>query len=181
MDQEKFVTELAKLRTSSTFLTLKGYRNNSAEVADYNIIFHISYKNALEKSIATLEAMSLSNDLDRKAREELMASYQKSLANPDPIEERESAYDYFVDENDVPIKGIKLHRATNTLHLYGLVHQKRVIMPGLPKKPVKSAELTIAKHRLASVCAVSKFRQFIISPERVESISVENLSLLPPE
>lgn len=179
--QEKFVTKLANLRPSSTFLTLKGYRSNSAEIADYNICFHISYKNALEKSIKTLEAMSLSNDIDRQAREALLASYRKSLENSEPVEKREPAYEYFVDQDDVPIKGIKVHRKSNTLHIFGLLHSKRVLMPGVPGKQTVSSSLVAAKRKLQSCCATGKFRQFKITPDRVESISVEKLSLLPPE
>jgi len=35
MDQQQFIAELGKLRKSSTFLTLKAYRSDSGEVADY--------------------------------------------------------------------------------------------------------------------------------------------------
>jgi hypothetical protein len=181
MDQYAFVIELSKIRSSSTFLSLRGYRSQSSEIADYTLCFHMSYKNALEKSIATLEAMSLSNDIDRQAREELLASYRKSLSNPEPIEERESAYDYFVNDDGSTVKGIKIHRDTGTLHIYGLLHQKRVLMPGIPKKPINSKPLTIAKRRLESVCSVGRFRQFKITSENVDSISVENMNLLPPE
>ena len=40
MDNLDFVAELSKLRTSSTFLTLRSYRSESGEIADFNIIFH---------------------------------------------------------------------------------------------------------------------------------------------
>jgi hypothetical protein len=180
MDNNHFVTELSKLRASSMFLTLKGYRNDASEIADYNIVFHMSYRNALERSIETLNAMSISNDLERLARTELLASYNKSLSNPETIEERTDAFTHFFNEDGSAIKGVKLHTATNILHIYGLIHQKKIIMPG-EYKTVNSKPLTIAKHKLSSLTAVGKFRQFKITENNVDSISVGNLTLLPKD
>ena len=78
------------------------------------------------------------------------------------------------------VKGVKLHTATNTLHLYGFVAQKKMLMPGI-HKPRNRKPLTIAKDKLRNKCNVSKFRQFKITPEQVDCISVEGLHLLPPE
>jgi hypothetical protein len=180
MDTLDFVSELSKLKSNSTFLTLKSYRTENDEVADYSLVFNMSYTNALKRSIATLEALSLSNDLERQARTELLASYNKSLSNPEKVEEREPAYDYYVNEDGSPVKGVKLHVATNTLHLYGLQVHKRVLLPG-NYKTVNSKPLTIAKKKLTALTAVGKFRQFRITPDKVDSISIQGLELLPPE
>ena len=181
MDKQAFVSELAKLRTSSTFLTLMGYRNEHSEVADYSIVFHMSYENALKRSILALETVVPADDLEARAKRELIDGYHNSLAKmaTTPMEELEDAYTPFKDEDGSYIKGVKLHTATDTLHLYGLVNAKRVIMPGVyPKRNRK--ELTIAKDKLRKLCTVDKFRQFKILPSQVDSISVERLSLLPP-
>jgi hypothetical protein len=179
MQNEDFVQELSKLRSSATFLTLKGYNNSAGEIADYSIVFHMSYTNALQRSIEALNTMSMTNDLERQARSELLASYAKSLANPEPIEAREDAYLHFQNDDGTYVKGCKIHKATNTLHIYGSIAHKRVRMPGIYPK-VNSKPLTIAKNKLASLCAVSKFRQFKITKNNVGSISVEKLTLLPP-
>lgn len=181
MNQEQFVAELAKLRTSSTFLTLKGYRAESGEIADFNIVFHMSYKNALLRSLAVLESIVPSDALEAQAKKELTESFMTSLDKIEttPIEEIDDAYRRFTDSDGQYIKGVKLHEETNTLHLYGLVVQKKVLMPGVYKK-VNSKPLTIAKDKLRRQLPVSKFRQFKITPDQVDSVSVENLSLLPP-
>jgi hypothetical protein len=75
MDHQQFVAELGKLRTSSTFLTLKGYRSESGEVSDFSIVFHISYKNALLRSIAKLEALVPADELEAQAKEECLSSF----------------------------------------------------------------------------------------------------------
>lgn len=182
MNQQDFVSELSKLRSSSMFLTLKSYLNDASELADYSIVFHMSYKNALEKSIATLNAMSLSTDLERLARREVLTSFENSLVKmaSTPIEEIDDAYDRFFDEEGQHIKGVKYHRDTDTLHLYGLVSQKRVLIPGTYKK-VNSRPLTIAKKKLTALTSVGKFRQFKITASNVDAIKVGKLELLPPE
>jgi hypothetical protein len=182
MDQAQFVAELGKLRSSSMFLTLKGYRNNFSEIADYQIVFHISYRSALEKSISMLESLPLISNLEKQARDELLASFGKSLSKAEelPIEEREDGYTHFLNEEGKFIKGVKLHDATNTLHIYGLINWKRVLMPGIYKS-VNSSELTIAKNKLRYLTQVGRFRQFKITSNQVDCISVQNLSLLPPD
>ena len=182
MNHVNFVAELAKLRTSSTFLTLKGYRSDSGEVADFNIIFHMSYKNALLRSIAVLESVIPNDALEAQAKKECIESFMTSLDKIEttPIEEIEDSYRRFTDSNGQYVKGVKLHEETNTLHLYGLVVQKKVLMPGTYKK-VNHKPLTVAKDKLRRLCPVSKFRQFKITSDQVDSISVENINLLPPE
>lgn len=181
MDRNAFVSELAKLRTSSTFLTLRGYRNSSSEVADYSIVFHMSYENALKRSLLALETVVPADDLEAVAKRELIEGYTNSLKKLEtqPLEEREDGYTRFQDDDGQYIKGIKLHDESDTLHIYGLLNAKRVIIPGQYKKKNKRA-LTVAKDKLRKLCPVNKFRQFKIVPEQLDSISVENLSLLPP-
>ncbi len=180
MDNKSFVAEISKLKPGSTFMCIKGYRSESGKVADYSLVFNMSYTNALKRSIDTVNAMSLGTDLERQARDELIASWTKSLSNPEKVEEREPAYTYYTDPDGKPINGIKLHTATNTLHLYGLVAQQREYLSGM-YKPVNSKPLTIAKKKLTSLTACGKFRQFKITPENVDSINVQGLELLPPE
>lgn len=183
MDQTQFVNELSKLRPGSTFLTVKGYLNEASEVADYSIVFHMSYENALKKSIEVLEKTKVTGKLEKQAKQELIDSFNRSLAKgaSDPeLEERDPTYSHFKDEAGNYVKGVKLHDATNTLHLYGLVVHKKVLMPGhYPEK--NKRELTKAKDKLRHLTPVGKFRQFKITPAQVDSISVENISLLPPE
>ena len=182
MTQDQFVLELGRLRPSATFLSLIGYRNEASEIADYSIVFHMSYENALRRSLTVLENVSPEGDYQSVAKKELMASYRASLEKiaTVPVEEIEDGYTRFFDENGKHIKGIKYHTASETLHLYGLVNFKRVLMPGQYKQ-TNRRPLTIAKDQLRRLCPVNKFRQFKIVSNQVDRISVENLSLLPPD
>lgn len=181
MDQNMFVSELGKLRPSATFLSLLGYRNEHGEVADYSVVFHISYENALKRSILALEGIVPADDLEARAKRELIESYTNSLEKMTitPVEEIDDAYTRFFDENGDYIKGVKLHTATSTLHLYGFVNHKRVIVEGVYPKRNKR-DLTKAKDKLRKLCPVEKFRQFKIVPGQLDRIAVEGLALLPP-
>lgn len=183
MNTNEFVSELSKLRPSSTFLTLRGYRNERSEIGDYSVAFHISYENALKRSIETVSALDLKEPLEVQARFELIESWTKSLGNmaSTPMEELDdNVYAHFKDDDGNYIKGVKMHMASGALHLYGLVVHKKVLMPAT--YPTKNQRpLTIAKDKLRYLTPVGRFRQFKILPEQVDSITVEKLSLLPPE
>lgn len=182
MDKRAFVAEIAKLRPSSTFLFLHKYRNAEGEISDYNIIFHMSYENALKKSLLIVEQFEPADALQEKAKTEIINSFSQSLLNLEtvPIEEIEDAYNHYQDDEGKYIKGVKLHRDSDTLHLYGLLHSKKVIVPGTYKE-VNSRPLTIEKKKIQKLCPVSKFRQFRVHPSQLERIAVEKMSLLPPE
>lgn len=179
---QDIIETLASLRPNATFLSLKGYTNSANEVSDQQIVFHFSYENALKKSIAILNSTSTDSDLSLQAKTELLASFQASLSKIEttPISEIEDGYTRFSDDNGNHIKGIKYHTATNSLHIFGLVHRKTVKIPGTYKQ-VKSKPLTIEKNRLRKLCPVSKFRQFIVNPANVQKITVEGISLLEEE
>ena len=176
-----FVNELSKLRPHSTFLTLKGYRSNSGEIADYSIVFNISYENALHRSIRALEAMKGLSNIEKLARDELIESFQSSLTKINtPSQPLNDGYHRFLDEDGEFISGIKLHIATNTLHLYGLIAHKRIIFQGTYPQTNRS-ELTIAKDKLRANTSAGKFRQFKIVSDQLDYISVDKLTLLPPD
>lgn len=182
MNKNQFVTELSKLHPSSTFLTVAGYRNAHSEVANYSLVFHMSYQSSLKRSIGMLEKMVSSSAAENFAREEVLDSLRASLKKSitSPIEAREDGYLHFKDTDGNYIKGIKLHVRTNTLHLYGLIAHKRVLMPGIYPERHENP-LAKAKRHLRQLTPAGKFRQFKMTPDQVEYIAVSNLTLLPPE
>jgi hypothetical protein len=181
MNRNQFVSTLAALRPSSTYLSLHGYKNEADEVADFNLLFHISYKTALERSIDILSAIKPETSIDIVAKEELIASFNLSLEKmaATPLETLQDGYTRFYDEDGAHIKGIKLHDETNTLHLYGLVANKVIRTPGTYKH-VNHRKLTLAKDKLRRLTPAGKFRQFKIRPEQLDYIKVEKMKLLPP-
>ena len=174
------IESLAGLRSSSTFLVLKGYRSESGELADYQIVFHMSYEAALKRSLMQLSTLVPADELEAQAKQELVASYSKSLekVQSEPLEVLGEVYDRVLDKDGNVVKGVKVHKDTGVLYLFGLAHQKVVREPGVYKQ-VNKRPLTVAKDKLRKGLPVERFRQFVIKSGQVESISVENLSLLP--
>lgn len=174
------VREFSKLGSASTFLSLSQYKNEYNEVANYSIVFNINYITALQRSIDFLSNLELTSDLEKQVKEELLISLNNSLTKNKDISDEplKDGYQYFFDDNGVPIKGIKLHLDNNILYLYGLIVHKRVIIPG--QYPIKNKKIvTVCKDKLRSMTPVGKFRQFRILPEQVQHIAVQNMVLYP--
>jgi hypothetical protein len=181
MTKEQFIIELSKLNPASTFLTLSKYHNAYGEIANYNIVFHISYENALKRSVLILENLVPDSHLQLEAKHELLQSYHQSIHNikTTPIEAIDDHYTRFFDSNKRYIKGVKMHTATGNFHLYGFINNKFVLKPG--SYPLENrSPLTKEKDFLRSKVPVGRFRQFRILPNQVEKIAVQKLSLLPP-
>ena len=175
------VETLATIRPSSTFLSLREYRSaTTGEVADHQIVFHMSYGNALERSLDILEGFPPGEGLEAQAREELIASYRKSLdkVRGEPLEVIGEHYDRVLDGEGNHLRGVKMHRGSGELHLFGMHLRKRVIVPGVYKE-VKSRPLTLAKDKLRAGLPVERFRQFVIREGQVREIRVESLTILP--
>lgn len=181
MNTKAFLAALSTIRPSATFLSVRGYTSNEGEISDFSIIFHMNYKNALQKSLDILDIYVPENDLETEAKTALMTSWRKSLDKMNETKEESvgDAYHRVTDADGDYLPGVKIHTATNTLHLYGLVNSKRVHKK-VDRKPKNSKELTIAKDRISANCPVSRFRQFVIAPDKVDSIIVEKMELLPP-
>jgi hypothetical protein len=181
MNKEQFVQALSTLRPTSTFLTLRGYRNDFGELTDFSIAFHISYKSALQKSLKQMQSFKATTRLEEAARQELVDSFRLALVRAEEsIEDIQDGFTRFFDDEGNYIKGVKMHNATATLYLYGLVVHKRI------REPVKYVEsdshpMTVAKDKLRYLTPVGKFRHFRITPPKVELITVQHLSLLPPD
>jgi hypothetical protein len=178
MNQHDFVNVLAKLRPSATFLQLHKYQNEVGEVANYNIVFHVSYKSALERSILSLESYHPLDDLEAIAKDQLLDSHRASLSKLESSSDSDERYSYFYDSEGSVIKGVKLHKLTNTLHLYGAVVSKKVTTPVVRKVTNKSG-LTLAKDKLRQLTPLSAFCQFKITSDKVDKISVEKLQIKP--
>ena len=171
MNKTAFINEISRIRPSSTFLSLKGYTNSAGEVADYNIIFNMSYENALIKSLNIVREYQPSSPIEIEAKSKLIESFKKSLASMEqtPVEDIEDGYTRFF-EGDKHIKGVKLHDKTNTIHLFGLVVNKKILSQGSYSKTNKR-DLTLAQDKIKKLTPLSKFRQFKITPDQVQMIS----------
>lgn len=179
MEQFDLVNFFAQLRPSATFLQIRDYLGATNEVAHFNLIFHISYENAVRKSIDILEAKKVSSKIEKEAKQELLDSFKKSLDNlskEDKEKSKEDGYMSFKDAEGNQIKGVKMKKETKELYLYGLLTDKVVIKKGSYKEK-NSSEKTKIKEDLKKDLPVSKFRQFKLTQDKFSSILIENKQL----
>lgn len=176
MDYNTILEALASVRPSSTFLLLLGYTNKQGEVSDRYVSFHVSYTNALQRSIVKLESVTGLTGIDAEAQAELIASYRKSL-DSDATEIAEP-YVSVRDAEGNAIRGVKRHDERQTVYIYGMQvpDRKRIIVPGTYREVNKRAK-TLAKEKLSKDLPVSRWRQFILSPETVGEIRIEKMRL----
>lgn len=182
MKKENFIKQVSNLRTSATFLSVIGYRNEFSEVANYNISFNMSYKNAIIKSIDILNKYQPKSSLETNAKLDLLKSFNKSLLKINKSSHEELSPEYHAALNDKgdPVKGLKVNSKTNEIHLYGLVVHKKVVMPGIYPSNSSKKELTVVKDKLRAMCPVSKYRQFKMLASQVDYVSVQNNKIFPP-
>jgi multimeric flavodoxin WrbA len=145
------------------------YTNNHGETSRYTILIGFSYQNAVEKSLATLSEQAekmLSNSIEYMAASELIQSFQKNLNGEDTGYTKADIY------ADTDIQGVKRNTNDNSLKLFGLIVDKKVISEGEPRKAVKSSEKTIAKNKLSRELPVGKFREFKLSPDALARMAL---------
>ena len=172
----RFLKKLSKVTNRSTFMSIIGYKNSSAEIADYSIIYNVDYKELLNRSIKKLQSLYLTEE-ENIAREEIISSFRNSIKNIESADSNDPNYDRLLIGKKY-LKGVKLHKKSGIIYICGIVVHKKVTIPGFYKKSSDSKKL--AKTRLRDMCPVSKFRQFKITVDQIDHISVQNISLLPP-
>jgi hypothetical protein len=170
------IEQFGNLRNNHQFISIHEYENAYGEISSYNISFHVSYKSKLKKSIEILNKYSPENILEAQARIELIDSYNKSI---DKIELNEfdivgDAYSRVKDFNGKFIPGIKIHKETGNLHLWGYILGKKVLIKGKYKN-VNSKPLTLAKKKLEKLTPMSKFRQFKIVEKNFDRIKCDGI------
>ena len=74
-------------------------------------------------------------------------------------------------------KGLKLHKETGLLHIFGFKNQKKILKAGTYKE-VKSSDKTLAKKEITKVLKLrsGKFHTFKLG--NIESVNLENKTLI---
>lgn len=191
MNSQEFRSEctskLATLRPHATFLTVHHYQNveKVGKIADWSIVFHVSYRNALLRSIEVLKQFQptpeycqgkyFNCDLLEIARKELLYSYRLSLDGKNYSHSAKS-YDNVTDAYGRVIPGIKLHRRQDLLHLMGFVVHSRIIQREV-RPPAEHNRLTYAKKDLEWKTPLHRFVQFRLEPARFDKLVVANLTI----
>ena len=181
----------AKTIKGTSFVGLRDYSNAQGEVSNYTINAGISYFNVLTSDYQKL--IDIQNDIVltlkkqypiavvEKAYYEVLTSLEKRLSDEETKEQLRAEGDKTIAQSDAQInayinlaKGVKLHKDTMQLHVFGLVVRKTILQPTEYKK-TKSRELTIVKNKIKKLCEFKqdKYRTFIFNKGDVKMQGIE--------
>ena len=147
----------------SFLYTTKG----TEETSRYLINFGIDYRKACETDKAILEAYQPTDDLETQAKGEMLLSLTQTLT--EGVSQAYTQADTFESIG----KGIRQHKETGEIYLYGFIASKETVAEAKnPKKAVNSRPLTLAKRKIEKACEFkrNKFGQFILNPENIAGI-----------
>jgi hypothetical protein len=174
------------------FISIR-YTSKNGEVAIHVINTNISVMNAKQRDFQTLKTPSfaakkqvltsaLNKGIDKKivklAWSELLVSAEKNLS--ENIEDRTISSQAQTDAYENIINGIRLHKETGHLHIFGQAISKKVLVEGEPQKESKSAPKTIAKKIITKALDLraGKYRTFILPEVEQVKINHETIELM---
>jgi hypothetical protein len=165
------INAIDKLRESTEngcrFMSFLYTTKGTGETSKYQINFGIDYQSACAEDKIALENYMPANALEEVARREMLESLTETLTLG--VSSSYTNADVFE-----PIgKGMKQHKETNELYVWGFVQSKQQVAPPTnPKKPVNSRPLTLAKRSIEKACDFKrlKFGQFVLNPSNIAGI-----------
>ena len=186
----------AKTIKGTSFIAVNGYTNKQGEVSNQTIVGGISYENALLNDFQTIQdnlLEILDNETLNKtygsviveqAYFEIMESLEKRLSSPEVKEKLRQENDSTINRSDAQndayiyiTKGVKLHKESQEIHIYGLVVRKKVLVP-IEYKTVNSKPLTLCKNAIQKHLNFkqSKYRNFIFNQAdvKIKGIEIKN-------
>lgn len=176
----------AKTIKGTSFVGIRDYENKQGELSNYTLNVGINYENVLKNDFNTLknnqveivETLKKSYPIAiiEQAYNELLTSLEKRLSDEITKANLRAENDKTILASDAQIdayinltKGIKLHKDTMQLHVFGLV-VKKTVLKAIEYKQTKSRELTIVKNKIEKFCDFkqSKYRTFIFNKADVK-------------
>jgi hypothetical protein len=152
---------LTKTPTGVTFLSLKGYKNSTNEIADHLINIGINYENTKAKDINFLRTIDLTQYTFKSSLTDILTALTElinELDKPDTNRSNGQILAYMSLGS-----GLKVHIETGALYIYGYSVNKTIIQQGDDKKPVNSSVKTIAKNELRKLLKTGNFRQYVVN------------------
>jgi hypothetical protein len=170
--------------TTKTKTDKTGKIVDGGEKSRFTVILGAKYGELLEKSLlacSLLNVVELAKDkaideaIMAKAREDVETSLRKSIA-AHKLGTQNS--DYTKKNQYIPLaNGLNINETDNSLQLFGLIHSKVVLEPGVHKY-VNSAIETIAKNAIRKSLPIGKFREFAIDPGQVQVAKLDGETLV---
>jgi hypothetical protein len=192
--KKAIVTAIAKTIKGTSFIGVRGYTNQQGEVSNYLIIGGISYEKALEHDfnaikdkqkevVAELEK-TYSKEVVAKAYANVYESLEKRLSSEEVKEALRAQGDKTIRQSDAQndayetlAKGVRLHKETQQIHIFGVV-AKKTVLKAIEYKATNSRELTIVQNKIKKLCEFKqdKIRTFIFDKAEIklQGVTINN-------
>jgi len=172
------------------FICLQNYKSKTNEVANHTLLTNISVESAKKKDFDTLKSADvkslseiifnkhgIDSEITKQALAEMIVSAEKNLSQN--IVDRTTQSQALTEAFHAIGNGLKLHKDTTKIHVFGLHVSKVVIEKGDEKKAVKSAPKTIAKKAITKILDLrsQNFRTFILDNVAKVAITGETLTI----
>jgi len=176
--QNQVLLAVAKTIKGTSFVGIKNYENAKGEISNQTILAGISYEKALEKDFISLQENKdlifetltkvYSFELVTTAFENVYTSLEKRLSSEEVKEKLRAENDQTIKKSDAQIdayihlaKGVKMHKETNEINIFGLV-LKKTVLKAIEYKQTKSRDLTIVQNKIKKLCDFrqDKYRSF---------------------
>lgn len=145
----------------------------TGELAKHTVALGVNLERVYRRDRAIVSGkLAHLTGLNEEAGRKILASLNDSLKNGIGNNQNYTQKDTY----DNLGKGVKIHRTSGELEIYGFSHRKEIIEPG-EHKSVKSAPLTLAKKEIERSLKKSKFRQFCLSKLRAAKIAGDTIIL----
>lgn len=184
--KENVLLAVAKTIKGTSFIGVKNYENAQGEVSNQTILAGISYENALNSDFITLKENrqivfdTLLKDypfeLVKEAYKKVYESLEKRTSTPEFKEKLRLENDQTIKRSDAQInafnhiaKGVKVHKDTDKVFIFGLVVKKTVLTP-IEYKQTKSKDLTIVQNKIKKLCDFrqNKYKEFVFEKSELK-------------
>lgn len=188
------VTAVAKTIKGTAFIGVRGYTNKEGEISNYLVIGGISYEKALEHDFNALKTKQIeviaelektySKEVITKAFTNVYESLEKRLSSEEVKEALRAQGDKTIRQSDAQseayitlAKGVRLHKETQQIHIFGMV-AKKTVLKAIEYKATNSRELTIVQNKIKKLCEFKqdKIRTFIFDKAEIklQGVTINN-------
>jgi hypothetical protein len=184
--QNALLLVTAKKIKNNHFVGVRDYVNKQGEKSNYLINSGISYLKILNDDLDSLNHLKLaifeilqkdySTELITTAFNNVLTSLHKRLADEETKELLRAEGDKTIAQSDAQIDayinlatGVKLHKDSLKIHVYGLVVRKTILEP-IEYKKVNSRDLTIVQNKVKKYAGFKQdsYRTFIFDKAEVK-------------
>jgi hypothetical protein len=184
--QNALLLVTAKKIKNNHFVGVRDYVNKQGEKSNYLINSGVSYLKILNDDLASLNHLKFaifeilqkdySTELIEQAFNNVLTSLHKRLADEETKELLRAEGDKTIAQSDAQIDayinlatGVKLHKDSLKIHVYGLVVRKTILEP-IEYKKVNSRDLTIVQNKVKKYAGFKQdsYRTFIFDKAEVK-------------